>query len=363
MLAHSFAQKTLIAAACSLFLVACGQKPESSPAAPQAELASPAAVAAAPAPLVRSQDNAGNSAMGKLSAKGSANHADAELAEPATAIVSAKTTSAIPQDAIAALPATSLVGVQGRKLVLTANAGFSVKNTYASALAIEDAVAANDGFVVANDIVSTELQEAVQSQGDGQRVRVAQVGITAKLVVRVPSSKAQIFLRDIAKQIESLDDRNFAANDVQFDMLRSQLEAARSQEAQADLGQLVRQPGYVIEKGAVIEARSQAKASRDEARVVQAQLADQVAFSTITLRLHQSPQVRITQEADFNAAVAANRPSFGAEVVHALTNGWRGLLQATVWALSLWPLWLLLVAAGGILVGYRSHKRSASLPK
>jgi hypothetical protein len=358
------ATKTLIAAACCLTLLACGQQSEQSPAAPQAEPASAAAVAAAPAPtqapVARSRDSASKlSSFAKLTESSGKDASDA-AAEPASSGTGA---GAVPTAAITSLPAASAVGTKGRQLVITASARFGVKNTYQSALAIEDAVLANDGFVVSNHIASNVLQNAEQSIGDGKRVRVLQVAVTGELVVRVPSSKAQAFLRDIASQIESLDQRSVSARDVQFDMLRSQLEAARSQEAQADLGQLVRQPGYVIEKSAVIEARSQVKASRDEARIAQAHLADQVAFSTLSLSLHQSPQVRTTTEADFEAAVAEHRPSLGAKLQRAVANGWHGLLGALVTAVALWPLWLVLMAAGGAVAAYWGRRQRKAVAR
>ena len=330
MLHSAFAQKTLLAAACSLSLLACGRSPEpAADAAPAvAPAAAPAAARAAPAPapqpLAQSRDQLSGFASSKMRADSMTKEISAEPAQGGEAAsaqaASAIPASAIPASAIASTPAASIIGAQGRKLVLTASARFSVKNTYTSALAIEDAVVANDGYVVANNIASTTVQHAQHSLGDGQLVRVAQVQVTGELVVRVPSHKAQAFLRDIASQIEALEQRNFAAKDVQFDMLRSQLEAARSQETQAELGLLARQPGYVIEKSAVLEARGQAKASRDEARIAQAQLADQVAFSTIALSLHQPLQVRSTQEADFEAASNAHRPSFATKLQRTATR-------------------------------------------
>ncbi len=343
----SLAQKTLLAAACSLSLLACGQSAE------------PAAAPAAQ-PLAQHTDQLSGFAAGKISADSLAKQISAEPAQgsqAASAIpASVIPASAIPASAIAATPAASTIGAKGRQLVLTASARFSVKNTYTSALAIEDAVLANDGYVVSNHIASTTVQHAQHSVGDGQLVRVAQVGVSGEMVVRVPSHKAQAFLRDIASQIQTLEQRNFVAKDVQFDMLRSQLDAARGQETQAELGLLARQPGYVIEKSAVLEARGQAKASRDEARIAQAQLADQVAFSTIALGLHQPLQVRSTQEADFEAASNAHRLGFAAQLQRALAGGWHGLLSLCIGAAALWPLWLLLMAVGGAAVAYRARR-------
>jgi hypothetical protein len=351
MLTPSFLHKTLLATACSLSLLACGQKSEA-PSDALARLAPVATAPAAAAPLsqMRAKKDRSDASADKMMA---------EVASPDASLAPASNEPAggLPAAAIANVPAASDAALKGRKLVLTASARFGVKNTYLSALAIEDAVVANDGYVVANNIESNVLQQTQQRGDDGQLVRVAQIGVTGNLVVRVPSAKTQSFLRDIASQIEALDQRNFAAKDVQFDMLRSQLEAARNQEAQAELGLLTQQKGTVGDKAAALEARNQAKAVRDEARIAGSQLADQVAYSTIALALHQPAMVRTMHEADFDSASLAQRPSFISNVQRALASGWQGLLSAMVWLVALWPLVLLVAVVAGLVKVYRSRKK------
>jgi hypothetical protein len=351
MLSTSFAQKTVLAMACSLSLMACGPSREAPSSTAEAVRASPTQ-AAVPAPIVQEQRvrKAENSAQTKM-------RVDVSAEAESNVAADKETAGGIPAAAIAATPAASIAGAKGRQLVLTANVRFGVKNTYLSALAIEDAVVANDGYVVNNNISSSVLQDTTHLGDDGQLVRIAHISITGEMVVRVPSQKAQTFLRDIASQIDVLEQRNFTARDVQFDMLRTQLEALRSNESQTELGQLARQPGYVSEKGAVLEARSQAKAARDEARVAQAQLADQVAFSTIALSLYQPHQLRITKEPDFESASFEHKPSFATNLQQALGAGWNGLLSTLVWAVSIWPLWLFVLAVASAFVSYRSRRK------
>ncbi len=351
----SFFHRTLLAAVCTASLLACGQKNE----APSAELSAPAltagaAPAAAPVAPMRAKKDVGGQSASKMMA-------DTSSADTSYAPIAQEPAGGLPAAAITSLPAASDAALKGRKLVLTASARFAVKNTYQSTLAIEDAVVANDGYVVANHIESNVLQQTQHRGDNGQLVRVAQVGVTGSMVVCVPSHKTQAFLRDIASHIEALDQRNFAAKDVQFDMLRSQLEAARNQETQAELGLLTQQKGSVGDKAAALEARNQAKAVRDEARITSSQLADKVAYSTIALNLHQPALVRTTQEVDFDSASFAQRPSFIANVQRALAGGWYGLLRALVGAAALWPVWLLLMAIGGVVMAYRSRKQRQSV--
>jgi hypothetical protein len=348
MLTPTFAQKTLIATVCSICLLACGQKSTAesdSAAASQAQSAPAhaAAPAAAPAPRARAADHLAEAQKMKK--------------EDSESLVQDKSAGGIDPAAMAAMPAGSAVALKGRQLVLTASARFGVKNTYQSTLAIEDAVVASDGFVVSNQIASSVQRQSSQPTDDGQLLRIAQVSITGHLLVRVPSHKAQAFLREIASQIEVLDQRTMQARDVQFDMLRSQLEAARNQDAQTDLGSLTQQRGTVGDKTMALEARNAAKASRDEARLAQAQLADQVAFSTIALDLYQPLQLRQTVEADFDKASFAQRPGFISSVGQAVASGWHGLLKCLLWMALLWPLWIALLAMTGAVVAYRQRAK------
>jgi hypothetical protein len=141
----------------------------------------------------------------------------------------------------------------------------------------------------------------------------------------------------------------FAAIDVQFDLLRSQLKAVRNLEAPADLGQSTQQKSTVGDNTAALEARNQAKALRDEARIASSQLPDKVAYSTISLALHQPALVRTTHEVDFDRASFAQRPRFATNVQRAMAGGWHSLLKAMAWGVALLGCGavVILVAADG----------------
>lgn len=270
--------------------------------------------------------------------------------------VASRSPAGLPTGALTGMPALSAAGTRSSQLVITANARFKVKNTYASSLAIEDAVVASDGYVVSNALESTVNRQTSHRSSDGQLVNVTETTTSSQLVVRVPSQKVNAFLREIASQVEVLHQRNVQARDVQFDMLRSQLEATRNNEAQADLGQLTRQNGTIGDKGMVIEGRNIAKAQRDEARIAQAQLADQVAYSTLSLQLYQAPQASVSQSADFDSISNAQRPGFVTKLGFAVNRGSQALQTTTLYAVAMWPFWLILLGFIAAVLAYRSRK-------
>ena len=235
--------------------------------------------------------------------------------------------------------ATSYVDAQ-RKFIRTANADFRVRDVYESAIAIENIVAKLDGFVVNNQIGANVDRVNRYPIGNARLMELAEYTVRGNLTVRVPSDKTQEFLRALVAQIEFLDQRNFEARDVQFELLRKQLEFIRNQEAQKQLGDLSTSPGKIADKAAVISGQSNAKASRDEAAVLQKEVEDKVAFSTISLSLYQLSKVRKTEMDDVDAIAKAIRPGFFSRLLSAFSTGWYGLLDIVIELFALWPLWL-----------------------
>ena len=243
-----------------------------------------------------------------------------------------------------------------RKFIRTAQARFRVKDVYQSALAIEDAVAAQGGFVIRNDIATNIDSIRKRSLGNGQLVELAEYTVRGELTVRVPSDKAQAFLRSIIGQMEFLDTRNFAATDAQFALLREQLAYQRNQEAQQELGDASEEGGKLGQKAAVISARNDAKSGRDEALIAQKEFEDRVAFATLDLSLYQLPKLRRTEMADMEAAVRENGPSFFSRLGGSLRAGWFGLLEIALVLIRLWPLWLVLALGWFVLRGLRRKR-------
>jgi hypothetical protein len=229
-----------------------------------------------------------------------------------------------------------------RKFIRTAQANFRVKDVYQSALAIEDAVAAQGGFVVRNEIAADVQEVQRRPKGDGKLIELAEYTVRGNLSVRVPSDKAQAFLRSIVNQMEFLDRRNFDAADAQFAMLRQQLAYQRNQEAQQELGQATQQGGKLGQKVESIAARGDAKSGRDEALVAQKEFEDRVAFATIDLSLYQLSKIRQTELTDVEAVFEANSPGFFPRLGSSLRIGWYGVLEVFIQLITLWPLWILI---------------------
>ncbi len=335
---------TLAAALLLTALVACSR-------APQGESAASADAVAEPAMQAPAEAAAGTSA------NAAAPRAQAEVADDATQA----SVQAPPADATQLVSSTGQSTDPRRRFVRTASARFGVDDVYRAAMAIEDAAAAERGFVVANRITTQVRSTHERRIGEGKLLRLSEVAPEGELVVRVPSDRAQAFLRAIARQMAFLDERDFQANDVQFDLLRRELAARRAAQVQADVARAAQAGPASIRLDAAM-ARGDVLAQRDEAVVSRRELEDQVEFATLRLALHQPPQVRRTIVPDIDAIVRDSGPGFFASFGDALAAGWRGLLDALVLGAALWPLWLVIAAvvvAVRALRGRRSGRRPA----
>ena len=243
-----------------------------------------------------------------------------------------------------------------RKFIRTAKAQFRVADVYKAALAIEDVVADNGGFVVRNEIESVDQGSRTWPQGNATLRELTEYSVRGSLTVRVPSDRAQPFLRSILARMEHLDRRSFEAMDAQFALLREQLAFQRHQQAQQSLGDATDQGGRLPQKVSAIDARSGAQAARDEAVLAQREFEDRVAFATLELLIYQQPRLRWTERVDLDAAARASGPSFASRLGHAMHSGWRGMLVVLVELARVWPLW-----AVGLLVllAYRRLRKNA----
>ncbi|MEF3083134.1 DUF4349 domain-containing protein [Luteimonas sp. SMYT11W] len=274
--------------------------------------------------------------------------ASASVDAPQAEAVSAEDASAAGAPVDAAVQMASGAMTQddaGRRFVRTADVRFSVDDVYRSALAIEDLAASQDGFVVSNRISSDTQDVQRHKIGDGRLLELTEYTTQGELVVRVPSDRAQAFLRALAEQMTFLDSRDFEARDVQFDLLRQQLAQTRSETLQQSLGQAVRDEDRLDRKSEAFAAREQALAARDDARVAQREVEDRIAFATLSLSLYQPAQVRRSERPDPDAAFAQHRPGFFSRIGEALRGGWQGVLDVTVALVAMWPLWLFVVVA------------------
>lgn len=319
-------------------LAGCARSPSARPAsdAAEAQVAESSASAAPAAPAAALDERADGYAAG-------ADAVSAEVGKPTTTLATK-------------LASSALTYADGQhRFVRTASARFRVRDTYAAALAIEDLVAQQQGFVTGNQIHARVLDTRTRSIAHARRLELSEYIVEGSLTVRVPSERTQALLSALASQVEFLDARSVEANDVQFDLLSQTLARQREEQAQQELGAATARTGRADHIAEVIASRNQARASRDEALVEQRRIEDRIAFSTLTLSLYQPAMLRQTELPDIQAALREKAPPFRWRLAQSLRGGWEGLQALSLQLATLWPLWLALIglALGISLLGRR----------
>lgn len=247
-----------------------------------------------------------------------------------------------------------------RQFIRKADVKFRVKDVYQSALAIEDIVGNLGGFVEKNTIQSNIDREHTERISDGKALKLTAYTLNGELTVRVPSAKTQEFLRLIAGQIAFLDQRNFTAQDAQFELLRQKLGIKRNQESQQQLGHIVEESGKIDKKADVIVAQNDAKGARDEAIVTEKEFADQVAFSEIKLALYQHTQVNQTEVPDVSSAFELSSPGFFYRLGQSFKSGWHWGLETLIDLTKIWPFWLVLLASIVLIRKWRQRSKTTA---
>jgi Domain of unknown function (DUF4349) len=323
--------------------------------------ASEAAAQSAPAALPQARLEMPTAARRSAEAEADGAMVDADIAS-ANAVADASSAIATPPVSPDQLSSSAAAGTPAdgnRKFVRTANARFQVKDVYRSALAVEDAAVAQGGFVVRNDIGSQVLRSERVPLGDHKALELREYTVTGNLTVRVPSDRAQAFLRAIAPQMEFLDQRVFQANDVQLQLLRQQLEFRRNAQLQQTLGGLADQPGRIGDRTQAAYGSSEAQQARDEALLQRREFEDRVEFATIELALYQSNQLRRSEVVDTNAVFEDHRPGLLRRIGESLAIGWYWLMDLLIVALAAWPFWLVVSAVVYGLLRWRRRRNAA----
>lgn len=276
------------------------------------------------------------------------------MAEKAAADAPAVTGPGVSADAMGSAAMTQDVGT--RRFIRSAQVDGQVQDVQRAITHIEDLAARFGGFVTRNDLSTSAGRVERRAIGDGRLVELTTYVVEGQLQVRVPSGRAQAFLRAIAPALEFLDRRHYEAIDAQFELLRRELAQQRHDGAQAALGAATARGGKLADQADAIDRRAQQQAGRDEALIEQRIYEDRVAFATLDLTLRQPERVRRAERPDVDAILRHEGPGFASRLGDAIAGGWRGLLDVAVAAIALWPLWLLVVLALAIVRAVRRRR-------
>lgn len=238
------------------------------------------------------------------------------------------------------------------KFIRTAELKFKVKSVIKSTYDIEDITTRLGGFVTYTNLTSDILSKDTKEISSDSSVIVTHFVVTNSIIIRVPNTKLDTTLKQIARNIVYLDSRVIKADDVSLQLLSNNLTIERSDKHEARLKNAIDNRGKKLnETTSAEELLLNKQEQADNARISNLSLKDQMNFSTINLTIYQNKEVTYEKIAN-EKNPKQYEPSFGFRILDALSFGWFILENIIVYLLNLWGLLLLGVIG---FLGYKLY--------
>lgn len=240
-----------------------------------------------------------------------------------------------------------------RKFIRTAELKFRVKNVVNSTYQIEEVIQKEGGFVAFTNLSSNVDYIDTKKISADSILETTHYTVSNIMTLRIPNTKLDTTLRQIAKLIDFLDYRIIKAEDVALVIESNENAIKRAEKTEwiynSSQNPNVRKKGLSYEK--VIEQQELA----DAATFKNKSLYDQIHFSTIELNIYQRSTIQrelIANEHNLNEW----NPSLGSKILDSLSLGWTILEVIFLFLLKIWAL----IAIGVVfLIFWRKFSRQA----
>ena len=184
-----------------------------------------------------------------------------------------------------------------------------------------------------------------------------------QITLRVPNAELDSTLRQIGRLVDVFDHRTILADDIRLRMMANAMAVRRAKAHSLRVAQAIDDQGRKLrETLAAEEALEASDEKRDQGILHNLDLADRVAYSTVTLDLYQRDLTRKEMIAN-ERNIDAYRPSLWSRVVRGLKDGWE-LVELTVAGLAtIWPVLALLGGAFWLLRRGANRRKTSTPPQ
>jgi hypothetical protein len=228
------------------------------------------------------------------------------------------------------------------KFIRTAKLRFKVENVISGTQAIEDIIIRNKGFIINSSIYNRELSTEWINISKDSAVVVRCNNLEATLQLKVPCELLDTTLRQIAPLAISIDYRVVEATDVTAKLMSDDLTKKRLAKKEKRLENAIDTKGRRLNDITYAEdALDRAQEQADRTKVSEYITNEQIAYSTITIELHQNT-IKYNEKVLRNDEVSGYEPGFGSKVIEALYSGWEMLSVLFIFLINLWPILLII---------------------
>ncbi|MES2429855.1 MAG: DUF4349 domain-containing protein [Bacteroidota bacterium] len=239
-----------------------------------------------------------------------------------------------------------------RKFIRTADLKFKVKDVVRSTYDIEDITNQHGGFVSYTDLTSVTDDVVTTPVSADSSIETKYYTVINNITLRVPNTKLDTVLKDIARNIDYLDARVIKAEDVALQILSNDLTQKRNAKAEVRLTNAIdTKAKKLAETYDAEEVLADKQEQTDDAKISTLSLRDKVKFSTVSLALYQREGVKKETIAN-KKVITAYEPGVGSQLMDSLKYGWEMLEAVIVFLAKLW--WVILIGVGAYLISKRS---------
>lgn len=242
-----------------------------------------------------------------------------------------------------------------RKFIRTADLRFKVKSVINSTYDIENITGRQGGFVTYTNLSSNIDHVTNIPVSADSSLETTYYSVTNSITLRVPNTRLDTTLKEIAHNIDYLDYRIIKADDVALQILSNKLKQNRSAKNEERLTNAIDNKGKKLSETTLAEEILLSKQEEaDQAKISNLSLSDQVNFSTVSLFIYQRQTIK-RELISNDKNIESYEPGFGTKILESLEAGWHILEIFIVFLAKLW--WLILIAISGYLIFKRfAHK-------
>lgn len=239
-----------------------------------------------------------------------------------------------------------------RKFIRTADLKFKVKNVAQSTYAIENTTNKFGGFVTYTNLQSIVSEKMETKISHDSTLEITKYRVENNITIRVPNTRLDTVIKTIANQIDFLEYRIIKADDVSLQMLSNQMKQNRGVNQEKRLEKAIDTKGKKLNDIIAAEDNlNTKKEEKDNNKLENISLQDQVNFSTLTLQIYQ----RETIKEEIVANAKTYRQSFGSQIVDGLISGWYIIEEIIAVIVKLWSI--ILIAIGGYFIYKKYFKQ------
>ncbi len=240
-----------------------------------------------------------------------------------------------------------------RKFIRTADIKFKVRDVIQSTYHIENIAHKLGGFVTYTNLYSTINDVSSIKCSADSMLKTTHYTVNNSITLRVPNTRLDTTLNEIALLVDFLDYRIIKADDVALQMLANKLTQKRATKGEEELVITTNKKGKTIKKTVFTNSVPIGRQEQaDNAHISNLDLDDKVNYSTVTLALYQNESIK--SETYFVAkSIEEYESSFFEKLGESLLQGLSFLQGFLLLIVKVWPL---LIISSLILVLLKKYK-------